>query len=79
MKSRLPIEVLSKIWGLSDIDGDGGLDGDEFCVAMHLCHKSMAGEAAPDSLPPALIPPSKRFGVPAAADPFSAPAPAPAE
>ncbi len=60
VKSRLSFELLSKIWNLSDVDQDGFLDADEFCVAMHLCHQCMAGEALPDRLPPLVVPPSKR-------------------
>ncbi len=60
VKSRLSFEMLSKIWNLSDVDGDGFLDSDEFCVAMHLCHQGMAGEVIADTLPPLLVPPSKR-------------------
>lgn len=32
INSKLPIEVLGKIWELSDIDKDGFLDKDEFYV-----------------------------------------------
>lgn len=32
INSQLPIEVLGKIWELSDIDKDGFLDKDEFYV-----------------------------------------------
>ena len=70
MKSRLPLEILAKIWALSDIDMDGALDVDEFAVAMHLCHQCMAGEPAPDTLHPLMVPPSKRRGVPL--EPFGA-------
>lgn len=60
LKSRLDYETLGKVWNLSDIDQDGYLDGDEFAVAMHLCHQVMEGTTLGDSLDPALIPPSKR-------------------
>eukprot|EP00049_Salpingoeca_infusionum_P000502 m.40324 g.40324 ORF g.40324 m.40324 type:complete len:542 (-) comp10426_c0_seq1:269-1894(-) len=69
MKSRLPVDVLSKIWKMSDIDGDGSLDLDEFCVAMHLCHKAIGGQALADSLPANLVPPSKRR-IASSTDPF---------
>jgi len=60
LKSRLDYEDLGKIWNLSDVDQDGFLDADEFCVAMHLCHEVMEGTPLPDSLAPDLIPLSKR-------------------
>eukprot|EP00041_Stephanoeca_diplocostata_P035330 m.1241529 g.1241529 ORF g.1241529 m.1241529 type:complete len:557 (-) comp24680_c0_seq1:1954-3624(-) len=62
-KSRLPYDALGKIWNLADIDEDGYLDADEFCVAMHLCHEAMEGRSLGDKLDPRLIPVSKRgFG-----------------
>ncbi|XP_072560226.1 epidermal growth factor receptor substrate 15-like 1 isoform X2 [Paramormyrops kingsleyae] len=60
MKSNLPMEVLGKVWDLSDIDKDGSLDREEFAVAMHLVYRSLEHEPIPPSLPSALIPPSKR-------------------
>jgi hypothetical protein len=32
MNSKLPFDVLSRVWELSDIDKDGMLDADEFAV-----------------------------------------------
>ncbi|XP_060559433.1 epidermal growth factor receptor substrate 15-like 1 isoform X5 [Ruditapes philippinarum] len=64
MNSKLPVDVLGRIWELSDIDKDGYLDRDEFALAMHLVHKGMAKETIPPALPPNLVPPSKRKGVP---------------
>ncbi|KAJ8357680.1 hypothetical protein SKAU_G00204740 [Synaphobranchus kaupii] len=48
------------VWDLSDIDKDGNLDKDEFAVAMHLVYRALEKEPMPSSLPPSLIPPSKR-------------------
>lgn len=44
---------------LSDIDKDGNLDFEEFCVAMHLTFDCINGNEAPISLPPSLIPANK--------------------
>ncbi|XP_071954434.1 uncharacterized protein [Antedon mediterranea] len=60
MNSKLPLEKLSKIWDLSDIDKDGLLDKEEFAVAMHLVRRAMENEALPAVLTPNLIPPSRR-------------------
>lgn len=60
INSKLPIEVLGKIWELSDIDKDGFLDKDEFYVCMHLVYKALEKNPVPQSLPPQLVPPSKR-------------------
>ena len=32
MNSKLPVDVLGRIWELSDIDDDGFLDCDEFIL-----------------------------------------------
>uniref|UniRef100_A0A8D1NSK5 Epidermal growth factor receptor pathway substrate 15 n=1 Tax=Sus scrofa TaxID=9823 RepID=A0A8D1NSK5_PIG len=48
------------VWELSDIDHDGMLDRDEFAVAMFLVYCALEKEPVPMSLPPALVPPSKR-------------------
>ncbi|XP_058513767.1 epidermal growth factor receptor substrate 15-like 1 isoform X2 [Ochotona princeps] len=60
MNSKLPLDVLGRVWDLSDIDKDGHLDRDEFAVAMHLVYRALEKEPVPAVLPPALIPPSKR-------------------
>ncbi|XP_012883753.1 PREDICTED: epidermal growth factor receptor substrate 15-like 1 [Dipodomys ordii] len=60
MNSKLPLDVLGRVWDLSDIDKDGHLDRDEFAVAMHLVYRALEKEPVPSALPPALIPPSKR-------------------
>lgn len=60
LKSKLPNNVLGKIWKLSDVDKDGMLDADEFALAMHLMHIKLDGNDLPVELPPHLIPPSKR-------------------
>uniref|UniRef100_A0A3Q0RIA5 Epidermal growth factor receptor pathway substrate 15 like 1 n=1 Tax=Amphilophus citrinellus TaxID=61819 RepID=A0A3Q0RIA5_AMPCI len=60
INSKLPLDVLGKIWDLSDVDKDGNLDKEEFTVAMHLVYRAMEKEPIPTSLPASLIPPSKR-------------------
>ncbi|XP_049588102.1 epidermal growth factor receptor substrate 15-like 1 isoform X7 [Syngnathus scovelli] len=60
INSKLPLDVLGKVWDLSDIDKDGHLDRDEFAVAMHLVYRALEKEPVPAHLPAALIPPTKR-------------------
>ncbi|XP_059840238.1 epidermal growth factor receptor substrate 15 isoform X1 [Hypanus sabinus] len=60
LNSKLPVDVLGRVWDLSDTDRDGLLDRDEFAVAMYLVYRALEKEPVPFSLPPALIPPSKR-------------------
>jgi hypothetical protein len=63
MASGLLESVLRKVWGLSDIDGDGKLDLDEFCVASFLidAKKKNVIDEIPTSLPDRLIPPTKFY------------------
>lgn len=35
-QSGLPTPILANVWNLSDVNKDGALSADEFCVAMHL-------------------------------------------
>jgi hypothetical protein len=60
IKSKLPNNVLGKVWKLSDVDKDGMLDSDEFALAMHLISIKMDGHDLPPELPTHLVPPSKR-------------------
>ncbi|XP_029943510.1 epidermal growth factor receptor substrate 15-like 1 isoform X2 [Salarias fasciatus] len=60
INSKLPLDVLGKVWDLSDIDKDGHLDRDEFAVAMHLVYRALEKEPVPPVLPPSLVPLSKR-------------------
>ncbi|XP_076762151.1 EH domain-containing protein 3-like [Xylocopa sonorina] len=60
VKSKLPNNVLGRIWKLSDVDHDGFLDADEFALAKHLIQVKLEGYDLPATLPDHLIPPSKR-------------------
>jgi len=60
IKSKLPNNVLGKIWKLSDVDKDGMLDSDEFALAMHLINVKLDGHDLPTELPAHLVPPTKR-------------------
>ncbi|KAL2772552.1 epidermal growth factor receptor substrate 15 isoform A [Daubentonia madagascariensis] len=55
-KSGLPDLILGKIWDLADTDGKGILNKQ----AMFLVYRALEKEPVPMSLPPALVPPSKR-------------------
>ncbi|XP_045061909.1 epidermal growth factor receptor substrate 15-like 1 [Coregonus clupeaformis] len=60
INSKLPLDVLGRIWDLGDVDKDGHLDREEFSVTMHLVYRAMEKEPVPSVLPSSLIPPSKR-------------------
>ncbi|XP_055889839.1 intersectin-1-like [Biomphalaria glabrata] len=62
MQSGLPQPVLAQIWTLSDIDRDGKLTCDEFCIAMHLSELARLGHSLPPALPSELIPTKARSG-----------------
>ncbi|CAE1318285.1 REPS [Acanthosepion pharaonis] len=55
-KSKLPVHELSKIWQLSDLNRDGALSLDEFCIAMHLVVLRRNDIELPDHLPVSLMP-----------------------
>jgi len=59
-RSGLPGPELSKVWMLSDIDGDGYLDPLEFATCVYLMDQAMSGSAVPDSLPVEWVAPAKR-------------------
>ena len=45
---------------LADVDNDGRLTSEEFCLAMHLIDVARTGQPLPGKLPAELIPPSYR-------------------
>ncbi|XP_061924689.1 EH domain-containing protein 2-like [Entelurus aequoreus] len=61
MTTLLPNSVLAHIWRLSDVDGDGMLDNEEFALAVHLIEGKLEGHWLPRELPSYLLPPSKRL------------------
>jgi hypothetical protein len=63
------------IRNLADIDGDGRLTKDEFCVAMHYVGVAKTGKPLPSTLPPEVVPPACRKPAANVAQPGSNPAP----
>ncbi|KAL1344037.1 uncharacterized protein [Arachis hypogaea] len=48
---RLPIDVLKKVWDLSDQDNDSMLSLKEFCYALYLMERYREGHSLPPTLP----------------------------
>ncbi|KAM7542219.1 hypothetical protein Aperf_G00000019478 [Anoplocephala perfoliata] len=58
LKSNLPQSQLAAIWNLADVDKDGNLTCEEFCIAAYLIDQVLAGRKLPPTLPPTLNPTS---------------------
>ncbi|RWS14578.1 intersectin-2-like isoform X13 [Dinothrombium tinctorium] len=54
LKSGLPPQILAKIWELADVDADGRMDVNEFCIALHLIALKLKGIDPPNTLPQSL-------------------------
>lgn len=52
---RLPIDVLKRVWDLSDQDNDSMLSLKEFCFALYLMERYREGRPLPQSLPSNVI------------------------
>merc|ERR1719424_1999317 len=52
VQSKLPSNVLHKIWSLADVDKDGSLNLYEFALASHFIKMRLDGQDLPGSLPP---------------------------
>ncbi|KAJ2162022.1 endocytosis defective- protein [Coemansia sp. RSA 552] len=61
MQSGLPTQQLGEVWELADIDKDGALDLEEYCIALKLVFSLLnrAIDSVPPVLPPSLIPQGK--------------------
>jgi hypothetical protein len=55
MKSNLSQATLAQIWHLADVDQDGQLGRNEFCIAMYLIFEKLRGRELPGQLPDELL------------------------
>jgi len=52
VESKLPSNILHKVWTLSDMDKDGALTLQEYSLAMHFIKMRLDGQDLPSALPP---------------------------
>ncbi|TGZ73989.1 hypothetical protein CRM22_001204 [Opisthorchis felineus] len=62
LQSGLSQQILAHIWSLADLDKDGNLNCDEFCIAAFLIDKALTGVQLPATLPSGLYPSQLRAG-----------------
>mmetsp|Transcript_57304 Transcript_57304/g.161851 ORF Transcript_57304/g.161851 Transcript_57304/m.161851 type:complete len:537 (+) Transcript_57304:39-1649(+) len=56
VESRLPSNVLHRIWTLADLDKDGLLSLPEYALAMHLIKMKLSGQDIPAEVPAEMLP-----------------------
>eukprot|EP00929_Paragymnodinium_shiwhaense_P032887 TRINITY_DN18171_c0_g1_i1.p1 TRINITY_DN18171_c0_g1~~TRINITY_DN18171_c0_g1_i1.p1 ORF type:complete len:530 (-),score=134.60 TRINITY_DN18171_c0_g1_i1:165-1754(-) len=59
VESKLPSNVLHKVWTLADVDKDGSLTLEEYSLAMHFIKMRLGGQDLPTQLPPQMVPQSE--------------------
>jgi hypothetical protein len=55
VESKLPSNILHKIWMLADTDQDGALSLYEYALAMHFIKMRLDGQDLPSTLPPQML------------------------
>jgi GTPase SAR1 family protein len=56
VESKLPSNILHKVWTLADVDKDGSLTLYEYALAMHFIKMRLDGQDLPAALPPQMHP-----------------------
>lgn len=51
MTSNLPNDILASIWELANLNNSDGFNRQEFCIAMYLVQKKLAGYDLPETTP----------------------------
>ena len=60
LQTGLPQNILAHIWNLCDLNQEGKLNPEQFCLAMWLIAQKQAGTEPPAALTPDMVPPSMR-------------------